>query len=106
MWQNGGYAGADVVAANNGRLPHFDTGNIGDRIERPGRQDADLEPQVGGAGAWSGSCILGRSERGRQQDRSNGEELIGHGHSIRSNPSQLASPSSDDYSTVLLFPIP
>jgi len=27
MWQNGGYAGADVIAANNGRLPDFDTGN-------------------------------------------------------------------------------
>ena len=89
MWQNGGHAGADVVAANNGGLPDFDTGNIGDRIERPGRQDADLQPQVGGAGAYIGSCALGRSERGHQQDRNNEERLIGHGHSIRPNPSQL-----------------
>jgi hypothetical protein len=37
MWQNSGHAGADVVAANNRRMPDFDTGNIGDCIERPGR---------------------------------------------------------------------
>jgi hypothetical protein len=45
MWQNGGHAGADVVAANNGRVPDFDTGNIGDRIERSGRQDTDFQPR-------------------------------------------------------------
>jgi len=50
MWQNGGHAGADVVAANNGRLPDLDIGNIGDRIERPGRQNADLQPQIGSTG--------------------------------------------------------
>jgi hypothetical protein len=51
MWQKGGHAGADVLAANNGRLADFRTGNIGDRIERPDRQDSDLQPQVGGSGA-------------------------------------------------------
>src|SRR5216117_1514743 len=93
MWQNGGYAGADVVAANNRRLPDFDTGNIGDRIERSGRQDTDLQPQVVGTGARIGSCVLGSSERGQQQERSGGKNLIEHGHSIRPNPSQLASPN-------------
>jgi len=51
MWQKSGHAGADVLAANNGRLADFRTGNIGDRIERPDRQDSDLQPQVGGSGA-------------------------------------------------------
>jgi hypothetical protein len=45
----------------------------------PRRQDANRQTKVGGAGACIGSCVLGNSECGRQQDRSNGERLIGHG---------------------------
>jgi hypothetical protein len=69
----------------------------------PRRQDADRQTKVGGAGACIGSCVLGNSEGGRQQDRSNGERLIGHGHSIRPNPSELASSKSEVYATVLLL---
>jgi hypothetical protein len=64
MWQNGGHAGADVIAANNGRVPDFDAGNIADRIERTGRQDADLQPQIGGAGPCRSTCTLGGSGSG------------------------------------------
>ena len=83
VWQNGRHTGADVVAANDGLLPDFDTGNIGDRIERPDRQNADLQPQVGGARACIGSCALGSSERDQQEDRCNSEKLIRHAHRIR-----------------------
>ena len=84
MWENGGDAGADVVAADEGGVADFDAGNIGDRVQRAGREDADLQPEIGGAWAWLGSCVLGGSERGDQEDRGNGEKLVGHGRSIRS----------------------
>ena len=79
MRQNRGYAGPDVVAANNGGLSDFDTGNVGDRIKRTGRQDADFQTESGSAGAWSGSCLLGGSECGRRHEDRNSEKLSGHG---------------------------
>jgi hypothetical protein len=56
MWQHGGYAGADVVTANDGRLP-LHAVNIGDHIERPSRQDAYLQTQIGSSGACIGRAV-------------------------------------------------
>ena len=42
MRPNRGHAGADVVATNKGRMADFDTGNIGDGVEWPSRQNAYL----------------------------------------------------------------
>ncbi len=61
--QNGGHAGADVVAADDGGVSDFDAGDVGDGVEWAGREDADLQAQVGGAGPWVGSYVLRGSER-------------------------------------------
>ena len=109
--QYGGHAGADVIAPNDGRLPDFDAGNIGDRIQRPGRQDADLQPQIRGAGTCIGSCALGSGKYCRQQDRRAGKKLPGHGNSIRPNSGLLAPPwvgrlSGDHERIALLLMVP
>jgi hypothetical protein len=41
MRQNGGDTGPDIVAANNGRLAHFNAGDICDGIELTGRENAN-----------------------------------------------------------------
>ena len=46
MRQDRGDAGADVVAANDRRLPDFDAGDVRDGVERAGRKDADGDAEV------------------------------------------------------------
>src|SRR5205809_4496042 len=58
MWQDGGHARAHIAATDDSRLPDLNASNIGDRVERPGRQDADLQPQVRGSGAGNGNSAL------------------------------------------------
>ena len=43
MWQDGGHARAHIAATDDGGVPDLDASNVGDRIEWPGRQDADLQ---------------------------------------------------------------
>jgi hypothetical protein len=43
MWQNGGYAGSDVVAANDRSMSDSDASDIGNPIEWTQRQDPDLQ---------------------------------------------------------------
>src|SRR5580698_6321599 len=54
-----------------------------------GREDTDLQAEVGGARPYGRSCVLRSGEGGRQQKRSNGEKFIDHGPSIRPNLDQL-----------------
>jgi len=92
MGQNSGHPGANVVAANNGCLPNLDAGNICDCVERSGRQDADLQTQIGGSRTARGrNCILCGRQCSRQKNHSNGQELISHTDSLRLNPGQVAS---------------
>ena len=51
MRNDRGNARPDVIATDDGGMPNLDAGNIRDRIQRPGRQNADLQPQVRGARA-------------------------------------------------------
>src|SRR5437899_7989023 len=66
MWQDGGHARAHIAATDDGLLPDLNASNIGDRIERPSRQDADLEPQVRGTRPCIGSCVLRDSDGGHE----------------------------------------
>jgi hypothetical protein len=50
MRQDRGHASAHVVATDDGCVPDLNASDIGDRIERPSRKDADLQPQVRGSG--------------------------------------------------------
>ena len=52
--QDGGDAGAHVVALDEGHLSDPHAGDIGDGVQRPRREDAGLEPDVAGAGTLFG----------------------------------------------------
>ena len=41
--EDGGHAGADVVSTDYGGVSDLDAGDVGDGVERAGREDADLE---------------------------------------------------------------
>src|SRR5438445_11590439 len=58
MRQDGGHASVHIVATDDGGVPDLNASNIGDCIERPGRQDADLQSQLRGTGSSIGSCVL------------------------------------------------
>lgn len=46
VWQNGSYAGVDFIAAIDGGLADLDSRHVGDRIQRAGRQHANLKPEI------------------------------------------------------------
>jgi len=41
MRQDCGHTGADIVATDDGRVTNLNSSNICDRIQRPGRQNAN-----------------------------------------------------------------
>ncbi len=45
-WDDGGDAGADIVAFDNSLVADLDSGYVGDGIQWPGRKCADDEPDV------------------------------------------------------------
>ena len=54
-----GDAGPDVLALDQRRVADPDPGHVGDRILRPGREPADLDPEVACAGLHSASLATG-----------------------------------------------
>ena len=82
MGQDSSYAGAYVVAANDCRLADFDTGNIGDRVQRTGGQNADLQLQVRGARACLASGGLTARERVRMTKVARARNLMVMGREI------------------------
>src|SRR2546426_1901140 len=62
MRKDGGHASAHIRATDDGGVPDLNASDIGDRIKRPGRQYADLQPQGGGTWSCIGSCVLRESD--------------------------------------------
>ena len=52
--KNGGHAGANVRASDQGGMTHAHAGHIGDGVARPGRQRANDDAQVAGAAPSAG----------------------------------------------------
>jgi hypothetical protein len=67
MRPDGGDTRAHVVATDDGRVPDFDAGNIGDRIERIPWEDAHLQRQVRGTWPRIGRRVLCDRICGRQK---------------------------------------
>ena len=48
-WDNGGNTGAYVITLNLAGMADFDTGDIGDRVQRTRRENTDYQARVPGA---------------------------------------------------------
>jgi hypothetical protein len=67
MRQDGGDAGANVRAANDGRVADAHAGHVRNRIERARRQNADAHADL--SGAWPRGAIVRLAEAGNCQTR-------------------------------------
>ena len=85
MWQNGGDAGVDIVAAMDGGVADGNTGNVGDGVERSARQNADLQTQVRSARAhgWWSVLSQGIPADSHEQKSQQPENLFYRVHHVR-----------------------
>ncbi len=69
MRQDGSYTSPNIVALDQGCVSDFDSGDVSDRVQRSGREDADLDSQIACPRTRFGLAVRQNRETKNASDR-------------------------------------